>query len=74
MPLRPWGSRAIELDLPNTPAVRLAGRDAFNTVSLNLAAEAQSNATALKKGAMFTATCDSVNEVIGSPMLDSCRL
>lgn len=64
---------AIDLDLSNTPVVRLAGRNAFNTVSLNLTAEAQPKAAALKKGAMITATCDSVNEVIGSPILDGCR-
>ena len=64
----------IDLDFSNEPVVHLTGPDAFSTAMLDLADDAQPQAAQLAKGQAITARCESVGEVIGSPVLRECRL
>lgn len=63
---------AITLDYLDKPVVKMPGIDLFSDVSLELAEEAQPKAADLKKGQRLVLLCDSVGEIMGSPMVSEC--
>ncbi len=46
----------------------------FDSVHANLADDQKSQATSLSKGATISLVCESVSEVIGTPILKDCKI
>jgi hypothetical protein len=65
---------SIDLDFSDDPVVRLATSNEFEQVAANLADDAKAPAATLRKGQEVTLACESVSEVLGTPILSGCRL
>lgn len=63
---------AITLDFADNPVVQMKGVNEFSDLQLSLAEKAKAQAATVKKGDQMTLRCESVSEVIGSPMLSDC--
>lgn len=64
----------VDLDFANDPVVKLKTGNQFQSVQASLTDAAKPQASGLSKGQEVVLTCDSVSEVIGSPMLKDCTL
>lgn len=64
----------VDLDLTDDPVVKLQTSNQFMSASASLADESKDRAGSLSKGQQVTLTCESVGEVVGTPMLRDCRL
>lgn len=62
----------ITLDFMDEPVVSLATSNQFMSVQLDFDEEDASMVSQLSSGQAFTALCDEVSEVAGTPMLDDC--
>ncbi|MBL4641573.1 MAG: hypothetical protein JKX86_07100 [Verrucomicrobiales bacterium] len=62
----------ITLDFMDEPVVSLATSNQFMSVQLDFDDEDAAMVSALRPGEQFTAMCDKVSEVAGTPMLDDC--
>lgn len=65
---------AIDLDFMDEPVVRLATDKMFQSVNADFDDEDAAAIGALAKGQTVTVVCGKLSEVVGSPMLDDCRL
>ena len=63
---------SITLDFMDEPVVSLATSNQFMSVQLDFDEEDAEMTSALSAGQQFTALCDKVSEVAGTPMLDDC--
>ena len=74
-PLRVTGTVAgINLDLLNKPVILLETDNQFMSAQASLKEASQPRASGLVKGQDIVLLCDSVGEVIGTPMLRDCDL
>lgn len=64
----------VDLDLMDRPFIKLQTANQFMSAQAQLVEEAQAEAANLEKGQQVTLTCESISEVVGTPMLDDCRL
>ncbi|WP_181443603.1 hypothetical protein [Porphyrobacter sp. YT40] len=64
----------ITLDLMDKPVVQLPGVNDFQQVQASFAGDATAATAQLQKGQDIVLLCESVSEVIGSPMLDGCTI
>ena len=62
----------ITLDFMDEPVVSLATSNQFMSVQLDFDEEDAAMVSQLSSGQAFTALCDEVSEVAGTPMLDDC--
>lgn len=62
----------ITLDFMDEPVVSLATSNQFMSVQLDFDEEDAAMVSQLRSGQEFTALCDEVSEVAGTPMLDDC--
>jgi len=62
----------ITLDFMDEPVVSLATSNQFMSVQLDFDEEDAAMVSALRSGEQFTALCEEVSEVAGTPMLDDC--
>ena len=66
--------RSIQLDFMDNPVLSLRGANEFSNVMANLGEEGKAVAGRLSRGQEVTVNCTEVKEVIGSPILDGCRV
>ena len=64
----------IDLDLTNDPVVKLKTDNEFSPAQASLADAAKPAAATLAKGQKIKLLCESVSEVIGTPMLRNCTV
>lgn len=65
---------SIELDFADDPVLSLPGINEFSNVRATFPKEATTQTSALTKGQSVTVVCDTISEVMGSPMLSDCTL
>jgi hypothetical protein len=65
---------AIDLDFADKAVVRLKGTNQFMDVQASLSEASQGQAASLSKGQQVTLVCESVSEVVGTPMLRDCAI
>lgn len=65
---------SIELDFSDDPVLSLPGVNEFTSVKASFPKEATAQTSALAKGQTVTVICDTISEVMGSPMLSDCTL
>lgn len=63
---------SISSDFSDDPVIHLTGLNAFNNVMLNGIDKA--TASKLEKGATITAVCKGGGEIVGSPVLNDCKI
>lgn len=64
----------ITLDIMDDPVVQLGGINQFQDVQADLAESDHDRAASISKGQQISLRCENVSEVIGTPMLDECRI
>lgn len=65
---------AIQLDFSDKPFLVLVGTNEFMGPQAHLDKDSQAKASSLTKGQNVSLSCDGVSEVVGTPMLQDCRL
>ncbi len=64
----------VDLDLTNDPIVKLRTSNQFMSAQAKLVDADKAGAARLTKGSRITLRCESVSEVIGTPILSDCAI